>query len=438
MSNSRFSFNGSFANSNEYQDFNSISDSSSNSIDSFNSFDIINFSSYNNSESNLKDLGDEICNNLKNLLNKNNSDTILSLTKCFICLSPSINPLSCPKCNNFACQDCFKKYFGYHTLKKCPLCKQNIKIGELYKNEVLIEIENILSKDETSSKKLIDLKYVFNKKKLKLINKENKLNDIINKLLEYEEKIINYRKEYEIFFLKCKEIIDKTLDEYERKIREVFNILFPNIEDNEVQKKINNKNKINSNNINNTEEKIKSVINGILSFERKSFNDKNKKNFKEEIDTFFQIAYILSKKYKKEVLKFISRPIFIIPNISYCSIGFINLEKKHFKHNIKKKGYNEYLGDFVIQYKLEKDNEYCYLCELNFSLKNKKNTNYFLIQKKIIDDKCIEIYPMKLENDDEKESLYESTINCDEFKNKEIKEITMEIKLQVFSINNNY
>ena len=277
-------------------------------------------------------------------------------------------------------------------------------------------------------KKLIDLKYMLNKKKLKSINKDNKLNDIINKLLEYEEKIINYRKEYEIFFLKCKEIIDKTFDEYERKIREVFNILFPNIEDNEVQKKINNKNKINNNNnINITEEKIKSVINGILSFERKSFND-----------TLFQIAYILSKKYKKEVLKFISRPIFIIPNISYCSIGFINLEKKHFKHNIKKKGYNEYLGDFVIQYKLEKDNEYSYLCDLNCSSKNKINTNFFLIQKKIINDKCIEIYPMKLENDDEKESIYESTIICDEFKNKEIKEITMEIKLEVFSINNNY
>ena len=409
---------------------NNDSNSSLNSANSFNYFSELNSNNFGN---NLNDLRDEITNNL-NLLHKNNSDIVLSLTRCFICLSISINPLTCPKCNNFACEKCLKKYFGYFNSKKCPLCKQNINYSELKKNEALIEIENILAKEKTVQNKLTDLSYMLNKQKLKYVNKENKLKDIINKILEYQEKIKSYRKEYEAFFLKCKKFLDQTFDEYERKINEVFNLLFSNKED---YKDLNIKNKASNNIITSPEEKTVCVIKDILSYERKAFNNKNKNHFNDEHDKDFQ-TNILTKENKKIVLQFLSIPFLIEPNISYYNIGFINIDKKHLKHHIKKKGYNEYLGDFFIQYFSEKEKEYSYLCEFRFSSKKRNNMNLFLAQKKIINKKFIEAFPMKFEIDDGEDSLYESEVNFDEFKKKDIKEIAIEIKLQVFSINNNY
>ena len=34
------------------------------------------------------------------------SESVLNLTRCFICLCPALDPLKCPECNNFACKKC--------------------------------------------------------------------------------------------------------------------------------------------------------------------------------------------------------------------------------------------------------------------------------------------------------------------------------------------
>ena len=41
---------------------------------------------------------------LNESLNKDLSQSVLELVKCFICYNQVVDPLSCPKCNNFACK----------------------------------------------------------------------------------------------------------------------------------------------------------------------------------------------------------------------------------------------------------------------------------------------------------------------------------------------
>jgi hypothetical protein len=78
---------------------------------------------------------DELLNDIFDSLDKNLSESFMTLTQCFICLNPSNNPLACPKCNNFACKKCFLKYFGDESEKVCPLCKQRINKSELKKKK---------------------------------------------------------------------------------------------------------------------------------------------------------------------------------------------------------------------------------------------------------------------------------------------------------------
>ena len=365
-------------------------------------------------------------NHLLDLLNKNNAD-VLSLTKCFICLSPAIDPLSCPKCNNFGCKKCFKKYFGGCSTKKCPLCKQEIKYDKLAINNTINEIEEVLAKDETSVKKIIDLSFMVGEKTINKEKQKEKLNNIIYKLLAIEEKIKSYRKEYELFFTKCKEIIDKAFDEYERKIKEVFNSLFP------FEKEFNKLNN-SKNNKNDNQEKIKFLVNEILSSKRNEFNQK--KNFKDKKNNSH--LNNLSMKNIKEVKKFISKPIIIIPDIYCYDIDIINIERNNIKQStVKKKRYISFLGDFDIQYMFKIGNKYSSKCYLIFSPKNKNNITYFFFQKKIINKKCVDKVPMKLEIGDQNQCLYESIVDFDEFKDEDTKVITMEIKAHIFTMINN-
>ena len=89
-----------------------------------------------------------LLNDINDTINKNISKSVLDLVNCFICLSPVNEPLTCPKCNNFACKKCLEKYFGEETQKRCPLCKRDIKLNELKENKIVEEIEAILNKKE--------------------------------------------------------------------------------------------------------------------------------------------------------------------------------------------------------------------------------------------------------------------------------------------------
>ena len=361
-------------------------------------------------------------------INEKNSEIILALIKCFICLSPSYKPLSCPKCNNFACEKCFKKFFKNHAIRKCPLCKQNIKYEELKYNKIVNDIEHILIKDESSTKKIFDLSYLMNNNKILIYkNQEKHLKELINKIIECQKAIKKYRKQYEEFFARIKLTLDKTFDEYENKIKEIFNKLFQTTQDSEQFNEINQ-------NKNYNQEIIKSIISEILSNEREKFNH-NKIHYKDKNQNNIELK--LNKKNKKEVENFLTNPLFISFKV-YDFSGYINIEKKQLNQSIlSKKCKNEHLGTFVVQYIFEKDNKYSSLCNLKFNREN-DYSNYFLIQRKIVDNKYMEVIPMKLEIDNGEEYLYENVIDFYEFKKKEIKVITMEIKVQIFSVITKY
>ena len=182
-----------------------------------------------------------------------------------------------------------------------------------------------MAKCEGSAKKLRDLSYIMNKKRLELIKEENDDNDIIYKILDYLKRINMYRKEYDLFLSQCKEIFNKIFDEYENKIKEIYNSLFPVCK---------NSDQLNKNNIdkNLNQEKIKSVINEIISMERMEFNknNKNRKTYKNEIKKYFLLS-----KNMKFVENFIPKVISIIPNlpiISNYNIGLIKIERSNLKH----------------------------------------------------------------------------------------------------------
>ena len=153
-----------------------------------------NFQLFGNSENSNYEYNQNVNNNINikssfNLLddlieslNKNISDSVMDLTKCFICLSPTNDPLSCPKCNNFACKRCLEAYFGDYSTKKCPLCKQDIKFSELKGNQIIGEIENILNKDDTKKNKIDELSNLIKEKKMMWENQGNTLNNLIERI----------------------------------------------------------------------------------------------------------------------------------------------------------------------------------------------------------------------------------------------------------------
>jgi len=57
--------------------------------------------------------------NINEGLKKNLTQSVVDLLSCYICLDKVDDPLLCPKCNNFACRKCLKKYFGKEQKKNC-------------------------------------------------------------------------------------------------------------------------------------------------------------------------------------------------------------------------------------------------------------------------------------------------------------------------------
>ena len=169
---------------------------------------------------------DLISNDLKVRLKKDISESVMNLTQCFICLSIAEYPLSCPKCNNFACKDCLEKYFGEEEEKKCPLCNQKIRKVDLKKNKTIREIEKIIYKEDTKNNKIQELTKIVNMKKKKLWeNQEQYLNNLINNVVQYQESMREYRKKYELYIIKWKQQIDKVFSQYEKKIENLIDLL---------------------------------------------------------------------------------------------------------------------------------------------------------------------------------------------------------------------
>ena len=156
-----------------------------------------------------------LLNNISDSLNKNLSQSVMDLVNCFICLSPATNPLSCPKCNNFACKACLETYFLGAVTKKCPLCKQDIKLVEMKENKVIGEIESILHKENSKKNKIEEKKNIWE-------NQTSKINIIIERICKYQESLESYKKEYELFFSNCQKIVQDTFINYYQKTEELI------------------------------------------------------------------------------------------------------------------------------------------------------------------------------------------------------------------------
>ena len=365
---------------------------------------------------------DLISNNIQTRLKKDISDSVMNLTQCFICLSISNYPLSCPKCNNFACKDCLEKYFGEEDEKKCPLCNQIIRKSDLKRNKTIREIENIIYKEDTKNNKIKELTKIANEKRKKLWEKQEKyLDNLINNVIQYQENMREYRKKYEIYIIKWKQQIDKVFAQYEKKVENLIDLLlkYKQKYGKDLSEPIKLKDK--------KEKNINSLVNEIVSMDRSFFNEENKKN---ENNYKYKANSLLDDIIQKSNEFFIT-PILIMPNISNYNIEILYIDQKEFKKGkINKKNYNVHIGDYQLQYMFDTKN---YLVKCKLLIINNRDVSFFPIQKKILDEKFYEIIPMK-DVSGLIDYNYEAEFDMNELKNNTKLTIRLEAKIQIFSV----
>ena len=365
---------------------------------------------------------DLISNNIQTRLKKDISDSVMNLTQCFICLSISNYPLSCPKCNNFACKDCLEKYFGEEDEKKCPLCNQIIRKSDLKRNKTIREIENIIYKEDTKNNKIKELTKIANEKRKKLWEKQEKyLDNLINNVIQYQENMREYRKKYEIYIIKWKQQIDKVFAQYEKKVENLIDLLlkYKQKYGKDLSEPIKLKDK--------KEKNINSLVNEIVSMDRSFFNEENKKN---ENNYKYKANSLLDDIIQKSNEFFIT-PILIMPNISNYNIEILYIDQKEFKKgNITKKDYNVHIGNYKLQHIFDTKN---YLVKCKLLIINNRDVSFFPIQKKILDEKFYEIIPMK-DVSGLIDYNYEAEFDMNELKNNTKLTIRLEAKIQIFSV----
>jgi hypothetical protein len=304
----------------------------------------------------------------------------------------------------------------------------------LKKKKIIKQLEKIMFKNDTRENKIKELSDLISDKNFEW-NNEGNINNMINKMVKYQDNLKEYRNEYEIFFINCKKILDETFDKYENKIKGIINSLisYNSNQSFDFKKRIiesiekDKKRKKDSNDKDN----VSFLVKEIISMEREHFNSEQKEN------KFFSPKYDSSlMNLIKDYNEFLAKPPLIMPNISYYNVISIDLEKKDLNEEyIKKKGYNVHVGDFEIKFKFRQDNFYSSECKFYF--KSNKNSIYFVTQKKrMIDSKSFEIIPMKL-NSNKNVCTYSALIDLEEFKNNSKATINMETKIQIFSLINN-
>ena len=326
-----------------------------------------------------------LLNSLNESLNKDLSQSVFDLVKCFICYNQAVNPLSCPKCNNFACSKCLEMYFGNQRTKKCPLCKQVIELKELKTNEVISDVENILNKVDSNKNKIEQLELLIKEKKNSWENQANNINSILNLIFKYQDMLKAYKKEYQIFLINCQDVVQKTFEKYLKKTEEITqNLLNYN--------KLASQSIIMYNNMSKRkkdEKNIKDLINEIVNMERKHFNNKNQNH--------------------DEITKFLNAPIKMIPIINQYYVKEITLYEKDIKEytKITKTGIHYKIGDFQIVYTLNINEGYKVICEFSFKVKNGMNACFLASQTKIEKNLEQTLYPMQLVKHENNDFIYE-------------------------------
>ena len=89
---------------------------------------------------------DDSYNEKNDNINNNTNQNPEELTKCYICLNQSVNPVICRFCGNMACKKCFTKWI--ETNSKCAVCRKNIKKEDLISPPIIKNINNYINKLE--------------------------------------------------------------------------------------------------------------------------------------------------------------------------------------------------------------------------------------------------------------------------------------------------
>ncbi len=336
---------------------------------------------------------------LSKSVNNDLSQSVFDLVNCFICLSPAEDPFSCPKCKNFGCRKCLETYFGKAKKKPCPVCKQNITFIRLEKNNDIEKIEEILNKNDTKKNKYIELSHLILRNKMKIKKQFIKSNNILERLLKYQNNLKKYKEEFDYFLLQISQIIDKIFQNYNQQIENLINFFlsFDEISKSSITKY--------------NDYNIKSLINEILSLERMKLNYNN-----------------------HDSEKILNTSIKIVPSIYLYHMKETFLLIKDIKqNNYQKFSENNFqiVGDYMLSYTFEPKDMKCY-CRLMFTLKDDTHKMCFMItQILLVNDKKL-VIPMKFVRQDNKTYSYECKIASDEMKHCD--KIQLNTDIVVFSI----
>ena len=343
-----------------------------------------------------------ITSSLKKDLQKNITQSTVDLVSCYICLEKVDDPLLCPKCHNFACRKCLKKYFGVQNKKKCGLCKQEIEYSKLQENKIIKELKNILSTDKTQKNAVDEFAKVIKEKQLYYQEQKNDIQNIINGLLDYQECLEKYKTGFNEYLLECSKLVDNTFKNYYENIQNLINSLFSydGIYQKSITKYEEIYNKAKENYFNS--ENIKDFINQILYLEKKEMNDNHKletKKFLLSPITFkpvfknFSIAItkMLQKSFESSSFQFQSQ------NLGKCllKIDYSELNKiyhcqlkvttnksdyeKCFLVKFCKKGNSA--REFIMKTVKKNDLEYYFECDIeqkNLFSPNENSFNYYI------------------------------------------------------------
>ena len=380
--------------------------------------DSIDFSNVNqNNENEKKDnIKDSFCliNEISDSIKNNISQSVLDLVNCFICLNPAIEPFTCPNCYNFACKKCLEAYFEKEKKKKCPMCKNEIQLSELEENNIVEEIENILNKKDNKANKIKELAAIIEEKKKSWENQSNNITVLIQKILKFNDNIQNYKKNYENFIIKCRDLIEKTFEEFNKKIENMISSLlsYNNIADDSIKKY----NHIYENNQNNfyDNNNIKNLINEILYLEKKHLNNKT----------------------YKETEEFLNTTVKLVPSINIYNIKWANFQKQDFNINstMTHIGNHFKLGNFKVRYELKEG--YKAFCNFEFTLDDfYKKKMCFIISQLLTykNSNKQELIIMELKDSSEKHYIYKCEITCDEMLDKE-NEVQIKTEALIFTI----